>query len=169
MQICVGENQNKTDRVTFESETDNRSCHQRQNARFDKKENWSSPSLSSLSFHSQCLSILDRKTGKERREEKHCPSITITGARKKERKELDTLFWKKWHMWNKDKMERTCVRACIYARVLMIIKFLATDPVVQHANITQLTVIKREEYRLIKSRPKPDVYEIRWVYKQGSD
>jgi hypothetical protein len=56
-------------------------------------------------------------------------------------------------------MERTCVRACIYARVLMIIKFLATDPMVQHANITQLIVIKKE-HRLIKSRRKPDVYDM---------
>ena len=50
-------------------------------------------------------------------------------------------------------MERTCMRANIYERVLMIIKFLATDPMVQHANITQLIVIKRE-HKLIKSRRK---------------
>ena len=50
-------------------------------------------------------------------------------------------------------MERTCVRAGIHARVLMIIKFLATDPMVQHANITQVIVIKKEQ-RLIKSRMK---------------
>jgi len=54
-------------------------------------------------------------------------------------------------------MERTCVRACIYARVLMIIKFLATDPVVQHANITQLIVIKKE-YRLIKKSKTNRMY-----------
>lgn len=104
------------------------------------------------------LSILDIATKKETRE-----ALSINNNhRKKERKELDTLVWKKnWHMWNKDKMERTCVRAYIHARVLMIIKFLATDPVVQHANITQRTVRKREEYRLIKSRTKPDVDEIR--------
>lgn len=41
----------KTHRVTTTSETDNRSCQWRQNARFDKKENWSSPWLSSLSWH----------------------------------------------------------------------------------------------------------------------
>ncbi len=50
------------------------------------------------------------------------------------------------------------MRANIYERVLMIIKFLATDPMVQHANITQLIVIKKE-HKLIKSRRKPDVYK----------
>ena len=48
-------------------------------------------------------------------------------------------------------MERTCVRAYIHARVLMIIKFLATDLVVQHANITQL-IVRKNEQRLIKNR-----------------
>jgi len=39
MQSSIGKIKKETDRVTFESETDNRSCHWRQNARFDKKEN----------------------------------------------------------------------------------------------------------------------------------
>jgi hypothetical protein len=55
------------------------------------------------------------------------------------------------------KQDGTYVRVCV--RVLMIIKFLATDPMVQHANITQLIVIKKE-HRLIKNRRKPDVYDM---------
>ena len=148
------ENQNKTDRVTLESETDNRNCHWRQNARFDKKENWSSPLLSSLSFHngvsiSWTLNELTRESEKEKKTV-HCPSIMISIFAKTNKKN-----WKKWHMWIKQ--DGTYVRACV--RVLMIIKFLATDPVVQHANITQLIVIKKE-HRLIKNRIKPDVDDI---------
>lgn len=60
-------------------------------------------------------------------------------------------------------MERTCVRACVHtcARVLMIIKSLATDLVVQHANITQLIVRKERGEINQESRREPDVYETR--------
>jgi hypothetical protein len=89
---------------------------------------------------------------KKKRNTKEALSINNDINLREEKKSI--LYSKKMAYVNKTRWNvRACVRACIYARVLMIIKFLATDPVVQHANITQLIVIKKE-HRLIKSRRK---------------
>lgn len=102
--------ENKIDRVTFESETDNRSCHWRQNARFDKKENWSSPLLSSLSFHYTVFLYVEHSSKQQKRIEKE--ELSINNDINLVGEENFILFSKKWHMWIRQ--DGTYVRACVH-------------------------------------------------------